>query len=719
MDAIRHQLQLAEVPTHTGQRFIPDHNLAEIVTKDVVRVVLNSPSFQRRFYMQNALVECVVEQGRKIMSILLMMQAEDAIIGFYERDKLLDSKLPLGLDVLNAVFKNDASLAQQFFKMQWMFLAPILSKDRWHYDFEDHTILPIIDSMQVTKGGFGIISKSFILTASSRSKSDLNLTLKATVIRKVIRDPKDKQGDDAREEERILHSLRELRHPNIIEILCSFNHETTHNLLFPVADGDLEALLCGSLPRDPHFKHDYAILREMHGLASAIGAMHEFTIAQYNVTMVGCHYDLKPKNILIMGKRFLLADFGLSQLESPVSGGVGTDSPKYRGFYYPPQCLGQGARTDGLDQTHVAREGDAWSFGCILAVVVTFIEHGPPGVEDFQQQREVEIELANGKFTTCTFHANGKLNPAVTDWLGKAPPSRLLDAVEIRRMVQGLLQIDPPSRLRIDILSQQLFIVAHRALFQHLDLGLQQLLAHPNSRQSPQGWARLATEAKRLQIWGQTAGLKDSMLARECIWALGCDGGHHNEMLPQLQQDVSGTFAELEDEVVFLTSSLMRGLQPTYARLRMLNDRLWGYLPTSCSAAMGTVLEGVMLDGSLEPEASTAELDSISQAFHEDGSTAYRTIGRLAQFKGFVRRAASDDTAAVQAQPGSSLDVVVSASYVTGLAEDVCGNHALANYAAPNAVAAPVTKADEASGNAISSWGNPQPTTPGFSGAVQ
>lgn len=51
------------------------------------------------------------------------------------------------------------------------------------------------------------------------------------------------------------------------------------------------------------------------GLCSAIDTVHSFSISELDLRMIGCYHDIKPRNILVDGRNFILADFGLARLK--------------------------------------------------------------------------------------------------------------------------------------------------------------------------------------------------------------------------------------------------------------------------------------------------------------------------------------------------------------------------------------------------------------------
>ncbi|RYP79796.1 hypothetical protein DL770_006511 [Monosporascus sp. CRB-9-2] len=108
--------------------------------------------------------------------------------------------------------------------------------------------------------------------------------------------------------------LNHLKHPNIVELLGSYTYDGKHNLLFPLADtGNLAKLL-------------------------AVEHVHDFSERKIDLELIGCHHDLRPRNILISGINFILADFGLSTFK-PRTQNSATPFKNVCDDYLAPECV--------------------------------------------------------------------------------------------------------------------------------------------------------------------------------------------------------------------------------------------------------------------------------------------------------------------------------------------------------------------------------------------
>jgi serine/threonine protein kinase len=177
---------------------------------------------------------------------------------------------------------------------------------------------------------------------------------------------------------KILHS----RHPNIVPLLGSYKYKDKYNFIFPRADCDLDMYFQhGTPPQTPREMYD--LFTEISKLVSALDTIHDCKITfdldeGYDVSQIGYHRDLKPKNILKMGDIFMISDLGLAifKEQGPVSN---TEWILGESTYYAPECKANGK---------AGRLSDIWSLGCIFSEVVTFALRGATGIHEFWLKRK-------------------------------------------------------------------------------------------------------------------------------------------------------------------------------------------------------------------------------------------------------------------------------------------------------------------------------------------
>jgi serine/threonine protein kinase len=151
--------------------------------------------------------------------------------------------------------------------------------------------------------------------------------------------------------EREIHSLRRLRHPNIVQVLHIIIGKVYVNLVFPLATMDLYKRMRS--PISPKLAQAYA-----YQLIQGLAYLHAMDVM---------HRDLKPGNLLIYGEnneRLCIADFGLSKIVAPDEAADTEHTIEVVTLWYrPPEIL--------LHNGRYGKEVDIWSAGCIFAELLT------------------------------------------------------------------------------------------------------------------------------------------------------------------------------------------------------------------------------------------------------------------------------------------------------------------------------------------------------------
>jgi serine/threonine protein kinase, bacterial len=141
-------------------------------------------------------------------------------------------------------------------------------------------------------------------------------------------DGRSKSSTMLRGEIRVLQGLRELRHPNIIELFGVSAYRNYLVLSMERADGslaDLHQTYVEETGRDvpPEDALDY-----LGQVAEALDFLAEVKLPGFASTSHGLqHCDVKPTNLLVMGDRVKVADFGLcvgTSIRTHVNGWRGT-----------------------------------------------------------------------------------------------------------------------------------------------------------------------------------------------------------------------------------------------------------------------------------------------------------------------------------------------------------------------------------------------------------
>ncbi|KAI9888928.1 MAG: hypothetical protein M1814_006160 [Vezdaea aestivalis] len=296
--------------------------------------------------------------------------------------------------------------------------------------------LPFLERNDINKyGSFGkIYSVKLPSGQLEASSGDIFLA------EKLIRPLSHRSSDDWKRIFREVRTLQERRdHPNINPLLAS--------------DGDLaDWLTCDHVPSNvKHFSQENRrkfIYRSIYALVSCITYLHKEINGEATA-----HHDLKPRNILVIGDKFMLADFGNSHLRSILKGsatggvsGLGTYE------YQPPEYW----EDDGSEaQISHGRAFDVWGMACIIIELVTLI------VYDWQSQRVSNFRDKRSKNNNknrasppssqggsdFSFHNNMAV---VDDWIDQLKcDGRCQKLDEVMDITKFMLAFDPDDRLYI------------------------------------------------------------------------------------------------------------------------------------------------------------------------------------------------------------------------------------------------------------------------------
>lgn len=336
----------------------------------------------------------------KLFATLLVDKNESHILEFYYRHDD-DSRMPRTLDSLHFLSE---TVRQSFFISQWAF-CPVELSPAQNMILDKEAIVPIVNAELCERGSYGKVFKVQFHPDLNPQPGHETPYLALKVMESHI---------EGAEEDAALKLLRELKDDHIIQYLGSYQFEGglgEFNLIFPFADGDLRHFM-----RKERYlgMKIHEIYSSISGLAHAISKIHNFSLeaqgASDAIKRKGCHHDLRPRNILLLHGKFVLADFGLSRLKS-----LDQDSktPRRGGDddYLPP-----GPRnSDNNRRQVVGRASDCWAFGCILTELATVMEGR--SVSDFREVRKVTHTRNGSNDTVHEFHSNGQICEPVRKWL--------------------------------------------------------------------------------------------------------------------------------------------------------------------------------------------------------------------------------------------------------------------------------------------------------------
>jgi serine/threonine protein kinase len=388
-----------------------------------------------------------------------------------------------------------------------------------------------------------------------------------------------------------LAMLNHLRHPYIVELLTSYSYKNGLNLVFPLADGGTLADL---------FKRDLTgitvddLLVSLAGISSALEHVHNFTERSLDLSLIGCHHDLRPKNILLSQKRLVLADFGLSRFKESSENSM-TLFKQGKGDYLAPECEDLEAK---FQHSPVGRSSDVWSFVCILAEVATYVEFGPKGILDFRKERRFEIQETG--WILHYFHCGPrKANPGVTKWLQNLAARSSLVTKMLAVFVQKTLALKVSDRPNAREVTKYLRLVALSSVAKSIIELLESLLERDYSLD-------LVLERMKFKAWvitAQVGGSNLGSLSKDCSWSVSL---HHFEanlgILNKIRELLNSAWRSKQDSG-----------QGWYRSLRNLSDDLGDLLHESEQYTLRNGFRDLVLEEIKDESAETYQHISNSK----------------------------------------------------------------------------------------------------------
>lgn len=232
-------------------------------------------------------------------------------------------------------------------------------------------------------------------------------------------------------------------------------------MLFPLLGVSLESVLTGMQAKQT-LDQDYW-LAALCGLSPAIETVHKCSSDTLGFDLIGCHHDLKPNNILAHDGKFVLAAFQLSSLKR-LSQTSKSDFRMGASYYQAPECEDSdhefGRRT-------VSGPSDIWSFGCVIAELLTFMLRGSEGLRIFKMKRKVKL---GGWYNIYVFHGGNNPYPRVDEWLTEllcGPGHAYRDLIIL---IRRMLSMDPFFRPKASEVTFELCRQAAQAAASLVDL---------------------------------------------------------------------------------------------------------------------------------------------------------------------------------------------------------------------------------------------------------
>ncbi|KAL2847145.1 kinase-like domain-containing protein [Aspergillus pseudoustus] len=412
---------------------------------------------ERNFYAS------LIYDNALLVFCILFVRDREHLIREFLHNRLYDTKLCLERSQLGFLATSDYLVCDDFITDQWAFKPFYFSKGMIHASITRQTILPYSQDESTAGGAFGSV---YTVQLDSYCHNLEFKDYKGTqlIARKEVK-AAPKELTAVNNERAVLEMLRNIRHPNIIELLSSYRCEETHNFLFPLAEDNL----ADWLKTKPDIEPD-EMYYQLYGLTEGLKHIHQYRLLEGDSIWrrIGYHHDLRPANILRMGERLVIADFGLSALK-PTSG---TSKDLLHGGqedYLSPE-----ARHEDFTRGEVGRAHDIWALGCIFAEILTVMEGC--SLDNFQECRRT----VNSTETDHRFHQHGSVKASVEGWLdmlsGGPGYDRAVKSSEVPAfvgLIKSMLSSSRYERPGIEFIVKEMATISFRVKMARLGLEME------------------------------------------------------------------------------------------------------------------------------------------------------------------------------------------------------------------------------------------------------
>lgn len=386
--------------------------------------------------------------------------------------------------------------------------------------------------------------------------------------------------------------MKRLKHANIIELLGAYTYKGNHNLIFPFASGGSLANLIKN-PKSLVFQRDEDIIIALAGLCSAVYKVHEQLSDDRILLGIGCHHDLKPANILVDDRKFLLADFGLSRFKDKLEDSE-TSYKNVGGSYVAPECQNINDITD--TKARIRRSSDIWSLGCIVLETWVYMKEGSEGVARFNERRK----YVGDSMTFHRFHRGPNAeHPAVVECLTRLEHSSIKSDQLIVHLLLEMLQLNPEKRLKAREVETGMWFVAIAAVSQQIQDLYKRIWEMTKSVQA-------FVEHERFSSWFDSCEILYNYNAAN-PWPPRSYSSH---------QDTLNSLQSIWDTLKEILPEVQQPRRPVYQLLEDLNDSLLAALPFDLQASSQTRLQLQILNAKV---ASKEDLENSGEEIQKIG----------------------------------------------------------------------------------------------------
>ncbi|KAM5365676.1 hypothetical protein ACJA88_012412 [Fusarium oxysporum] len=442
-----------------GMKFLPADMIEKLCTAENVERVLQDSSLQAS--ERTASAKFIITRPVKRQFLLLAycenIEWMPKLVG--SENQFDDSHLPvyekygcLVVDYANSKSypdtKSSCTMRRRdkllFLGYQWIFLAPIFTRDQFHRELDVKVPLPFINKYPpLSRGSFGSVCKALLHKAHHKGiieghKNHLEVALKQMTVLEhhwFVR-----EMEILRVVQQIVLRNRQL---HLVTPISSYStHEPGESkgfVIFPWAkggnlkvfwkrdenkDGVVSKINLGQPPNRMIWT-----FQQMAGLCKALVELHSHPFPSGGKDANCRHGDLKPENILAFregGKDVLrIADLGLAKFH------LKSTSDRKRAKEYTETVTGttQYMPPEFHVKGQISRRHDVWSLGCIFLEFIIWIAWGLEGLDKFNSRDNEEFWQDRGD-TEDVVHDN------IKDWIESMknalmPETALRDILDI------------------------------------------------------------------------------------------------------------------------------------------------------------------------------------------------------------------------------------------------------------------------------------------------
>ncbi|KIX95279.1 uncharacterized protein Z520_09196 [Fonsecaea multimorphosa CBS 102226] len=420
-----------------------------------------------------------------------------------------------------------------------MFKPVRISLDHPARNYPSGTRLPFLSEGSPKSGSFGTVSKVEVhpeylgddVKALIREYAGTQSASPATdqkffIARKMIQGTRGQALEHSVQMERdFLDVIRQQREgkENLIDLIAFYTFGDEINMLFPYVELNLHDLLYqGQFPREytrNQFPDDW-ISSGIRGMAQGLCTIHHPLVLDNDREVVGFHFDLKPRNVLITcDGTFKITDFGQALIKVVHIGTEQYGGEGYRGGdpeYAPPESMPSRQLVESRHVSYTASTSnghagardlfkyDIWSLACIMVQLYTYVCLGEvDAVTKFDEDRSMHAPGSE----VAPYHVDGgegpALNPAVATQLGKIlaysltveSPALHTYMKEVVTTMSQMLDINPPDRPTSGEVADRLTVLLNDYLATSRDPSGVLLAANNDDlRDIPEGYVEVAMD---------------------------------------------------------------------------------------------------------------------------------------------------------------------------------------------------------------------------------